>query len=158
MEENNLAKLSHQEIALGLTARVLQESNKIKCYITGKIAALQAYLSESSSYAKKFAELSEIIAGAEKYIEMLRSLVEALEKDELDLAQCVEQLIESMQNGTATPADADQGLNNIICKVTSLKYVCRTAQKNINISYSRYEHAFEKHKMFYKCFSNILNS
>jgi hypothetical protein len=152
MEVKNIVDMSCQEVAEGLAIRALNESGQIKHYVLGKIEKLNQYLQECSKYANNFAELPNIIAGAEQYIKMLHDLIEALDKDDQDLKDRVEALY-TLQQQTDVEKDAiDQELNIIICKVANIKQVCRAAAKNINISYSRYEHAFEKHKIFYKCF------
>lgn len=156
LPEAALEKLNFHDYLFIKCYETITKAKKTQGIIFSKISRVKELIDACSPAVKNIDEVSNLIEGACKYMELMDRLAAEIG---LDTKSLIENLKLAMQNLESNVVDLND-LNNS-CNVTLAKTVqlqdsieksLKEVTKSINVSFSRYEHMFQKYKSIYAIF------
>lgn len=143
----DVAKLSFKDLVVVKCWITVDKAKKVQALIFSKISAVKKMLEDCKPELFSLEEVQRLEKGALEYMQLLDNLAAEIGKDTEKLIDCLKKTIDEFDEAKDPKEDAN--LAETLEYHMSIEQSVKSANKSINISFSRYEHMFNKYKTLY---------
>lgn len=156
LPEAALEKLNFHDYLFIKSYETITKAKKTQGIIFSKISQIKELVDSCSPVVKNIDEVGNLIEGACKYMELMDRLAAEIGLDTKKLIENLKLAMQSFESNAVDLNDLKNPCNAVLTETIqlqdSIEKSLKEVTKSINVSFSRYEHMFQKYKSIYAIF------